>query len=82
MPYNLENSVGGKLGNIKERRNAVAHGRETPSEAGMRFNNDNLENLLNVAHNEADNFLIACQDYCTKEMFIITNNAHAQGIRP
>lgn len=67
--YTIDNGVIGRLGNLKERRNAVAHGRETPAEVGGRFNTAGLQSLHTLVQEETSRFHLTCEDYCANELF-------------
>lgn len=59
----------GRLNNLKDRRNAVAHGRESAAEAGARFSTG-LAELHALALEETSRFHFACDDYCATSGFL------------
>ena len=60
----------GRLGNLRERRNAVAHGREAAGFVGGRFSMDELSNVYNAADMEVTRFLIAIRNQCDRRLYI------------
>lgn len=68
--YEISWASRGRLGNLKERRNAVAHGREAPATAGERFSYQELRNMYAVADTEAERFIDIMKDYCENRRYI------------
>lgn len=66
--YQIDLGRLGRLNNLKERRNAVAHGRETPAEVGSRFSRG-LTELHALVLEETSRFHLTCDKYCTRTMF-------------
>lgn len=60
----------GRLGNLRERRNAVAHGREAASVVGGRFSINELGNIYDAADMEITRFLITIRDQCDGRLYI------------
>lgn len=61
----LQESDRGRLGNLRERRNAVAHGREVASKVGERYTLDELQRIYDVANEAVTKFLYHLKDYCS-----------------
>lgn len=59
----------GRLGNLRERRNAVAHGREAASSVGGRFTIDELAKVYDAADAEIARFLIAVRAICDQRLY-------------
>lgn len=60
----------GRLGNLRERRNAVAHGRESASSVGGRFTIAELANVYDAADLEITRFLTAIRRQCDERLYI------------
>lgn len=60
----------GMLENLKERRNAVAHGREKPVDVGDRFNQQTLKDMYDVVDLELSTLLTACEQYCRNNEYL------------
>lgn len=60
----------GRLNNLKERRNAVAHGRETPHSVGRRFNDRGLHELFTLTNEEVFSFMERCRTYCQNKAYL------------
>lgn len=60
----------GRLGNLRERRNAVAHGRESAANVGGRFSIVELGNMYNAADEEITRFLLALRRQCDERLYM------------
>ncbi len=60
----------GRLGTLRERRNAVAHGRESASKVGERYTLDELANIYGAADSEITRFRLVVQDQCNRRGYI------------
>lgn len=60
----------GRVNALRERRNAVAHGRESASEVGERYTIQELENIYNAADEIITAFLLNLSDYCTNQHYL------------
>jgi len=60
----------GRLSNLRERRNAVAHGRESAVKVGERFSLDELATLYRVADEELARMSLAMRDFCTGSLYL------------
>ena len=60
----------GRVNALRERRNAVAHGRESASEVGERYTIQELENIYNAADEIITAFFLSLSDYCTKQHYL------------
>jgi len=69
-PYIFSASTVGKLKNLRERRNAVAHGRESASQVGQRFNIEDLAALYSLVDEEVVRFRLHLADYCSNRKYI------------
>lgn len=69
--YEIELGVLGRLNNLRERRNAVAHGREAASEVGSRFKVTDLRSMLNKADGEIFRFIEVMRRHCEGKAFLI-----------
>jgi len=68
--YGLDASARGRLNNLRERRNAVAHGRESPAVAGERFRKANLRQMYEVANTESARFGEALRSHFVERRYI------------
>lgn len=68
--HEIEAGRRGRLNNLKERRNAVAHGRETPHSVGRRFNADGLQDLFTLTNEEVFSFMERCRTYCGDRTYL------------
>lgn len=68
--YEIEIGRRGRLNNLKERRNAVAHGRETPHSVGGRFNFQGLQDLFTITSEEVFSFMTCCKSYCEDKAYL------------
>lgn len=71
--YGLSASARGRLNNLRERRNAVAHGRESPATAGERFRKSNLREMYEVASTESGRFGEALKLHFVERKYISQN---------
>lgn len=55
---------------LRERRNAVAHGRESASEVGERYTIQELENIYNASDEIITAFYLNLNDYCTNQHYL------------
>ena len=60
----------GRTNTLRERRNAVAHGRESATEVGERYSIGELENLFNAADEVVASFMLALEDHCSSKGYI------------
>jgi hypothetical protein len=60
----------GYIESLRERRNAVAHGRETATDAGQGKTSADLEKFLNVAYDVSLYFLDCLEDHVTQRAFV------------
>ncbi|WP_282091360.1 HEPN domain-containing protein [Epibacterium ulvae] len=68
--YQIEAGRRGRLNNLKERRNAIAHGRETPHSVGERFNFQGLQDLFTITNEEVFRFMTQCKIYCEEKAYL------------
>jgi len=68
--HEIEIGRRGRLNNLKERRNAVAHGRETPHAVGGRFNSQGLQDLFTLTNEEVFRFMESCKIYCENKSYL------------
>ena len=69
--YTIPTGSAGRLNNLRERRNAIAHGRESASSAGERFNIAELNNVYNCADTEVARFVEIIRAHCEGRMYVI-----------
>ena len=60
----------GRVNALRERRNAVAHGRESASEVGERYTIQELENIYNASDEIITAFFLNLSDYCTNQYYL------------
>lgn len=60
----------GRLNSLRERRNAVAHGRDSASEVGQRYTLDELTNLYNSADAASTAFFLAMREHCSQRLYL------------
>jgi hypothetical protein len=69
VEFSCKASNKGRLGNLRERRNAVAHGRESSSSVGGRFTLEELANIYDAADEEITRFMIVIQSQCDDKLY-------------
>lgn len=60
----------GRLSHLRERRNAVSHGRERASQVGERFQISEMMNMYNAADRVCSGFLLAMKDHCAGRHYL------------
>ncbi|WP_406873230.1 MAE_28990/MAE_18760 family HEPN-like nuclease [Aminobacter sp. P9b] len=60
----------GRLNALRERRNAVAHGRESAAQVGERYRVEELRKLYEVVDYELARFQLHMKEFCEKKMYI------------
>lgn len=60
----------GRLRTLRERRNAVAHGRESASQVGQRYSLDEMATLYGIVDVELARFRLHLEDYCTERRYV------------
>lgn len=60
----------GRINALRERRNAVAHGRESASDVGERYTLDELTNIYNAADEIVTAFFMSLQEYCDHQRYL------------
>lgn len=60
----------GRVNALRERRNAVAHGRESASKVGERYTIQELENIYNASDEIITAFFLILSDYCTNQRYL------------
>lgn len=68
--FEIELSTLARLRTLRERRNAVAHGREAASKVGERYSLNELANTYDAADREATHFLIALRQQCLSKQYM------------
>lgn len=61
---NIDQNAIQRLNSLRERRNAISHGRESASEAGQHYTLSEMANLYNVADTTITNFGLNLKEYC------------------
>lgn len=67
--YSISPASSTRLDNLRERRNAISHGREAASAAGERFTMRELRSLFVIADTEVTRFVDALKVYCEKKHY-------------
>ena len=67
--YEINSSSMGRLNNLRERRNAVAHGRESAATAGERFSLDELRRLYSIVDAEMTRFIVSLRFHCENKHY-------------
>jgi len=60
----------GRTNTLRERRNAVAHGRESASKVGERYSITELDNLYNAADEVVSAFILSIEGHCTTKGYL------------
>ena len=68
--YKVEQENAGRLNNLRERRNAVAHGHESASQVGARYTYPELRKLYEVADLESTRFHLHMKEYCEARKYM------------
>ena len=68
--YTIPGNNIARLNNLRERRNAVSHGRESASDAGEPFTINELRNVYNCADQEVTRFIEAMKNYCMAKEYV------------
>lgn len=62
----------GRVNALRERRNAVAHGRESASEVGERYSFEELTNIYNAADEAVTAFYLNLREHCINQRYLKT----------
>lgn len=68
--YDISPSTVAKLENLRERRNAIAHGRESAKEVGRRFRVAELKELYDLVDYEIMRFIRAMDAFCSDRKYL------------
>lgn len=68
--YTIEGANRGRLSTLRERRNAVAHGREAASTVGERYSLDEMARLYQAVDVELARFRLHMEDYCVRKGYV------------
>jgi len=68
--FEVEGADLGRLGALRERRNAVAHGREPASNVGERYTLSEMANLYAAADRVSMAFLLVMKDHCIERRYL------------
>lgn len=68
--YTVIGTARGRLGNLRERRNAVAHGRETASKVGERYDIPELGRMYEIVDEELTRFRLHMEAYSTSKGYV------------
>jgi hypothetical protein len=60
----------GRVNALRERRNAVAHGRESAAQVGERYTLQELQNIYNAADEVVSAFFLAIKEYCESKKYL------------
>lgn len=69
--YSIPGASTGRLNNLRERRNAVSHGRESASFAGERFTIVELRRIYTCADTEINRFVEALKIHCVSRRYLV-----------
>ncbi len=70
IDYTVTGAPRARLSTLRERRNAVAHGRETAVQVGERYDLDELERLYEVVDSELMRFRLHLQSYSVSKAYV------------
>ena len=70
LPYSVTGANRGRLNTLRERRNAVAHGRESASKVGEPYSLNELQNVYDAADAELLRFKLHMEAYCNQRLYI------------
>ncbi len=70
VPYSVTGANRGRLATLRERRNAVAHGREPASQVGEPYTLDELQKVYDAADAELLRFKLHMETYCNSRSYI------------
>jgi len=70
LPYSVTGANRGRLNTLRERRNAVAHGRESASKVGEPYRLDEMQNVYDAADSELFRFKLHMEAYCNGKLYI------------
>ncbi|MBK0024258.1 MAE_28990/MAE_18760 family HEPN-like nuclease [Brucella pseudogrignonensis] len=59
-----------RVNTLRERRNAVAHGRESASQVGERYTLSDLSNIYNAADEVVLSFFMCLKDHCVHQRYL------------
>ncbi|ESS56562.1 MAE_28990/MAE_18760 family HEPN-like nuclease [Kosakonia cowanii] len=60
----------GRVNALRERRNAVAHGRESASEVGERYTLEELNNIYQASDEVVTAFFLILSDHCSNQYYL------------
>lgn len=69
--YGMDGSSLGRLNNLRERRNAVAHGRESAATAGERFRYPELRTMYGIVDQEITRLLETIRQHCDNKSYML-----------
>lgn len=69
-PYSIDAPSRGRLGTLRERRNAVAHGREAASKVGERYSLQEMGLLYQIVDQELARFRLHLEDYLVQRSYM------------
>lgn len=70
--YLIDKQNSGRLNILKERRNAISHGRELASSIGGRYSHSELRKIYEIADFESTRFFLHLQEFCESKKYIKT----------
>ncbi|WP_146111972.1 HEPN domain-containing protein [Brevundimonas vesicularis] len=70
VPYSVTGANRGRLATLRERRNAVAHGRESASQVGEPYSLDEMQRVYDAADSELLRFKLHMEAYCNSRLYI------------
>ncbi|AZL49642.1 hypothetical protein CWR52_23325 [Enterobacter sp. SGAir0187] len=68
--FNISPASIGRVNALRERRNAVAHGRESAAEVGERYSLEELTNIYNAADEAIMAFYLCLSEHCINQRYL------------
>jgi len=68
--FSISSASTGRVNSLRERRNAVAHGRESAAEVGERYTLGELSNIYNACDEVVTAFFLNLKDHCVQQKYL------------
>lgn len=72
--FSISPASTGRVNSLRERRNAVAHGRESAAEVGERYTLEELSNIYNACDEVVTAFFLNLKDHCIHQKYLKSNS--------
>jgi hypothetical protein len=69
-PLIIDGPVAGRLSTLRERRNAIAHGRESASEVGERYTVEEMQKVYEASDAAVTAFSLSMKDHCDNKKYL------------